>query len=116
MPNNVAFRAAIWSQEGRPGEGAKYVLHGMAHYPAKYAPGERARDVRTRPAHAVTTQHYANALLLRRLLRTWNWRVHLAVLQRRAEAPRRAALLAWRLRQAQRLAAARTLNDSKEMW
>ena len=42
-PEGMSFRAAIWSQEGRPGRGAHEVIEGLAYQTEKYIPGARKK-------------------------------------------------------------------------
>ena len=40
-PEGTSFRAAIWSQEGRPGKDAHEVIEGLSYQTEKYIPGAR---------------------------------------------------------------------------
>ncbi|MFM7988301.1 MAG: hypothetical protein ACKPKO_54205, partial [Candidatus Fonsibacter sp.] len=51
MPEGIAFRAAIWSQEGRPGKDAVEVIEGLSHQADKYRPKARKTEVRERLQH-----------------------------------------------------------------
>ncbi|MFM7987326.1 MAG: hypothetical protein ACKPKO_49235, partial [Candidatus Fonsibacter sp.] len=55
-PEGIAFRAAIWTQEGRPGKDAIAVIEGLSHQAEKYVPNARKSDVRERLQHEITTQ------------------------------------------------------------
>ena len=39
QPDGISFRAAIWSQEGRPGKDAHEVIEGLAYQAEKYVLG-----------------------------------------------------------------------------
>ena len=52
----IAFRAAVWSQEGRPGRGAREVVDGLAKQTEKYVPGANKTDVRRRLQHEVAAR------------------------------------------------------------
>ena len=56
LPEGTCFRAAIWSQEGRPGKDAIEVIEGLARQAEKYLPGAQKKDVRERLRHEITTQ------------------------------------------------------------
>ncbi|MFM7988988.1 MAG: hypothetical protein ACKPKO_57715, partial [Candidatus Fonsibacter sp.] len=56
MPEGITFRAAIWSQEGRPGKDAVEVIEGLSHQADKYLPNARKTEVRERLQHEITTQ------------------------------------------------------------
>ena len=50
----IAYRAAVWSQEGWPGRDAREVLDGLAKQTEKYVPGAKKADVRRRLQHEVS--------------------------------------------------------------
>ena len=56
LPEGICFRAAIWTQEGRPGKDAIEVIEGLARQAEKYLPGALKKDVRERLRHEITTQ------------------------------------------------------------
>ena len=56
LPDGISFRAAIWSQEGRPGKDAHDVIEGLAYQAEKYIPGANKKQVRERLRHEITTQ------------------------------------------------------------
>ena len=56
LPEGTCFRAAIWTQEGRPGKDAIEVIEGLARQAEKYLPGAQKKDVRERLRHEITTQ------------------------------------------------------------
>ena len=58
-PEGISFRAAIWSQEGRPGRDAHEVIEGLAYQTEKYIPGARKKEVRERLRHEITTHPQA---------------------------------------------------------
>ena len=55
-PDGISFRAAIWTQEGRPGKDAHEVIEGLAYQAEKYLPGASKKEVRERLRHENTTQ------------------------------------------------------------
>ena len=55
-PEGIAFRAAVWSQEGRPGKDAVAVIEGLCHQSDKYIPHSRKTEVRERLQHEITDQ------------------------------------------------------------
>ena len=52
----LLFRAAVWSQEGRPGRDAREVLDGLANMTQKCQPGADKKNVRRRLNHEISVQ------------------------------------------------------------
>ena len=50
----LLFRAAIWSQKGRPGRDAREVVDGLSNLTHKYIPGTNKTDVRKRLTHEIS--------------------------------------------------------------
>ena len=65
--NGLVFVPAVWSQEGRPGVGAKKVLRGLSTCVARYGMGSSAKGVVRRLAREITT---SLQLGLARMIRT----------------------------------------------
>ena len=57
-PEGISFRAAIWTQEGRPGKDAHKVIEGLAYQTEQYIPGARKKEVRERLRHEITVYRY----------------------------------------------------------
>ena len=52
----LVFRAAIWSQEGRPGRDAREVVDGLTNMAHKHQPGTIKTDIRQRLTHEIAVQ------------------------------------------------------------
>lgn len=52
----LLFRAAIWSQEGRPGRDAREVIDGLVNMTHKYQPGTNGTVIRQRLKHELSVQ------------------------------------------------------------
>ena len=52
----LVFRAAIWSQEGRPGRDAREVVDGLTNMTHKHQPGTIKTDIRQRLTHEIAVQ------------------------------------------------------------